>query len=79
MRENAIAHQSAVDEEKLIAAAAESDSARHVAGCARRVVCLFDLRQIFIRFAAEDLHDAVANRGGGRQIENQASVVDQAK
>src|SRR5438132_10925132 len=73
--EHAIANEASVDEKELIAAAAEAKSARHIAARMCALDQLIDLRQVRLGIGAEDLNDARQRVGGGRQIENQATVV----
>src|SRR6266568_7899761 len=79
MRENSVAYQPAIDEKELVAPASETDAARDVARRARSVVRLIDFRQVRLGIAAENLHDAVTQREGGREVEGQPAVVLQTK
>src|SRR6185369_15381809 len=77
--EHAIAHESPVDEEVLIAAAAEAKSARDETAGARAADLALEVDEMFAGLAADHLRHALARRARGGEVEHDASVVLEAE
>ncbi len=75
MGEDPILHQASVDEEELIAAAAETQTAGDEAVHGDVGDGRLDRLEMRGRFVADDLQHAIAGRAGGGEIENGPSVV----
>ena len=74
-----IADQAPIDEEELIATAAEAKATGHEAGGVRGVVTLVDLLQIRRRFVAQNLNHPFPKCGSSWQVEHGSPVVLEAK
>ena len=75
VRQDAVLHQPAVDEEELVAAAAEAETARDEAGGVNAVDRRVDLLEVRRGVVADDLHDPFAHRRRRREIDDRAAVV----
>src|SRR5437764_5179124 len=79
VREDLVFHQPAVDEEVLIAAAAETESARDVAGGVDAVNGHVDFFEKLFGVVADDLRDTLAHRRRWREVDDGSAVVLDAK
>src|SRR5438046_8294219 len=79
VRQYAIAYEPSVDEEVLIATAAETESPRDESARARRSELEFEIRQVRFGITADHLRDTFARRSCRREIEHDATVMFKSK